>query len=206
MRVNIRRLPIPGGTIKKGSGVDDFAFIILEAGRVCLENKLKLTLKNLEFILTSLVLFGVWDLGSFRDPGGHLVYLGAEPKDIIANGYHLQNRGSSGIIALNDKDLQGVLSTAGDNSLGVGLGQGVGDTRRQIHANQEAVCGFRRVGGKMGPEGLPILLILFEGGCYISILGNHFISWRGFKGRANAEGSRAGQGEYRGRFKGKGEG
>ena len=30
-----------------------------------------------------------------------------------------------------------------------------------------------------------------------------FVSWRGFKGRANAEGLRAGQGECRGRFKGK---
>ena len=78
----------------------------------------------------------------------------------------------------------------------MGLGQGVGDTRRQIHANQEAVCGFRRVGGEMGPKGLPVLLILFEGGYHISILGSHFISWREFKGRANAEGGlRAGQGE-----------
>ena len=74
----------------------------------------------------------------------------------------------------------------------------------------------------MGPEGLPVLLILFEGGCYVSILGSHFF-WRGFKGRANAEGgSKAGRrlgglrakakaGWFKGkaktgRFKGKGKG
>ena len=43
----------------------------------------------------------------------------------------------------------------------------------------------------MRPEGLPVLLIFFEGDCHISILGSYFISWRGFKGKANAEGSRA---------------
>ena len=28
----------------------------------------------------------------------------------------------------------------------------------------------------MGPEGLLVLLILFEGGCYVSILGSHLFS------------------------------
>ena len=65
----------------------------------------------------------------------------------------------------------------------MGLGQGISDTRRQIHANQKTVYGFRRVSGEMGPEGLPILLILFEGGCHVNILGSHF-SWREFKGKA----------------------
>ena len=57
----------------------------------------------------------------------------------------------------------------------------------------------------MGPEGLPVLLILFERGCHISILGSHFISWRGFKGRANAEGGLRAKTKA-GRFKSKGEG
>ena len=58
----------------------------------------------------------------------------------------------------------------------MGLGQGVGNTRRQIHTNQETVYGFRRVSGEMGLEDLPVLLIFFEGGYHINILGSHFIS------------------------------
>ena len=52
------------------------------------------------------------------------------------------------------------------------------------------VCGFWRVGGEMGPKGLLVLLILFEGGYYINILGSHFIYFfgGGFKGKANVEG------------------
>ena len=67
------------------------------------------------------------------------------------------------------------------------------------------VCEFRGVGGEIGPEGLPVLLILFERGCYINILGSYFISWRGFKGRVNAEGGLKVKTKV-GRFKSKGEG
>ena len=89
MRVNIRGPPVFGKATKKEGGVNDFAFIILEAGGVCLENELELALEDLEFMLTSLIPFRVGDLGSLGGPGGHLVYLGAGSKDIAANGYHL---------------------------------------------------------------------------------------------------------------------
>ena len=59
MRVNIGGPPISGRATKTGSNVHDLTFIILETGGVCLENELKLTLENLEFILTSLILFKV---------------------------------------------------------------------------------------------------------------------------------------------------
>ena len=59
MRVNVGGPPVSGRAIKERGGVYDFTFIVLEAGGVCLENELKLTLKNLEFILTSLILFRV---------------------------------------------------------------------------------------------------------------------------------------------------
>ena len=88
MRVNFGRPPVPGGTMKKGSGVNDFIFIILETGGVCLENKFKLALENLEFMLISFVLFRVWDLRSLRGPGGHFIYLGAGSKDIATGGYY----------------------------------------------------------------------------------------------------------------------
>ena len=75
MRVDIKGLPIFIKATKEGSGVHNLAFIILEAGGVCLENELKLALENLEFILTSLLPFG---MGDFRNLGGlgrgYLVY------------------------------------------------------------------------------------------------------------------------------------
>ena len=198
MRINIGGPLISGRATKEGGGVHNFIFIILEAGGICLENELKLALEDLEFILTSLVPFGIGNFGSLGGPGGgHLVYLGAGSKDIATGGYHLQYHGGSGVISLDRGELQRLFYYSGNDSLAMGLGQGVGDTRRQIHANQEAVCGFRRVGGKMGPEGLLVLLILFEGGYHVSILGSHLFP-RGC--------SRAGQGECKGRFKGKGEG
>ena len=89
MRVNIRGPPVSGRATKEGGGVDNFTFIILEAGGIYLKNELELTLEDLEFILTSLVPFKVGDLRSLKGPGGHLVYLGAGSKDITANGYHL---------------------------------------------------------------------------------------------------------------------
>ena len=59
-------------------------------GGICLENELKLTLENLEFMLISFVLFRVGDFGSLRAPGGgYFVYLGAGSKDITTGGYHL---------------------------------------------------------------------------------------------------------------------
>ena len=52
----------------------------------------------------------------------------------------------------------------------------------------------------MGPEGLLVLLILFEEGYHVSILGSHSVSWRGFKGT----GRRVVQGQGQcGGFKGK---
>ena len=207
MRINIRGLPISGKATKEGGGVHNFAFVILEAGGICLENELELALEDLEFILTSLVPFRVGDFGSLKaSREGYLVYLGARSKDIATGGYHPQYHGDNGVISLDYRELRRLFYRSGNNSLAMGLGQGVGNTRRQVYTNQEAVCGFRRVGGEIGPEGLPVLLILFEGGCHVSILRNYlFISLEG--------GSRAGpmrrvqgqgKGEYRGRFKGKG--
>ena len=60
----------------------------------------------------------------------------------------------------------------------------------------------------MGPEGLPVLLILFKGGCHISILRSHFVYFlEGVQGQGEC-GLRArrkvvqGQGQCGG-FKGK---
>ena len=201
MRVDVGGPPVSGRATEEGGGVHDLTFVILEAGGVCLENELELALENLEFMLTSLVPFRVGNLGSLGGPGGgHLVCLGAGSKDIATGGYHPQYHGGSGVISLDCGELQRLFCRSGNDSLAMGLGQGVGNTRRQVYANQEAVCGFRRVGGEMGPEGLPVLLILFEGGCHVSILGSHLEGvqgqgqCRGFKGKVNANA---------GRFKGK---
>ena len=71
-------------------GVHNLTFIILETGRVCLENELELALENLEFILASLIPFKVGDFRSLgASGGGHLVCLGAGSKDIATGGYYL---------------------------------------------------------------------------------------------------------------------
>ena len=49
----------------------------------------------------------------------------------------------------------------------------------------------------MGPEGLPVLLILFKNGYHINIFGSHLFPRGGSKVR---------QGECKGRFKGKSKG
>ena len=89
MRINIRGPLISGKATEEGGGVYDFAFVILEAGGVYLKNKLKLTLENLEFILTSFILFKVGNFRSLRAPGGgYFIYLGTGPKDITIGGYY----------------------------------------------------------------------------------------------------------------------
>ena len=81
MRINIGGPPVFGKATKEGGGVHDFTFIILEAGGICLKNELELALENLEFILTSLVPFGIGDFRSLGGPGGgYLVYLGTGSK------------------------------------------------------------------------------------------------------------------------------
>ena len=131
MRLDIRHPLIPGGIIKKGSGENNFAFIILETGGVCLENKLKLALENLEFILASLVPFKVGDFGSLRAPGGgYLVYLGAGSKNITTGGYYPQYHSGNSVISLDYRELQRLFYRSSNNSLTIGLGQGVGNIRR----------------------------------------------------------------------------
>ena len=59
MRINVGGPPVFGRATKEGGGVYNFTLIVLKAGGVCLENELKLTLENLEFILTSFIPFRV---------------------------------------------------------------------------------------------------------------------------------------------------
>ena len=122
MRVDIGRPPVPGGTTKKGNGVNNFAFIILEVGGVCLENELKLALENLEFILVSLVPFRVGDFGSLKGPGSYLVYLKTGSKDIAVNGHHLRHYSGNGVISLNRGEFQRLFYYSSNNSLAISYG------------------------------------------------------------------------------------